>query len=77
MRGEAEGEWISVDVELPPCEDTYEITNWPDQEKDWCMRHFTSTAFYDGYGFMYGGIYRSPGYWRKYTPIEKKFGKVK
>ena len=76
MRGKSEGEWINVDNELPPEDGTYEITNWPEQEKDWCMRQFTSTAYYDGWGFMWGGVYRSPQYWRLYTPAEKKYGKV-
>lgn len=77
MRGKNEGDWIDVSLELPPEEGTYEITNWPKQEKDWCSRPFTSTAYYDGYGFMWGGVYRSPRYWRKYTPRDKVFGKLK
>lgn len=70
------GEWIDVQVELPPCDDMYEITNFPEYEEDWIKRELTSTAYYDGYGFNYLGVYRTPKYWRKWQPAEKRYGKV-
>lgn len=73
---EKDGEWIEVTKELPPCDGTYEITNNPQLENDWINRYPTGTAYYNGYGFEYLGIYRSPKYWRKYEFKEKKYGKV-
>lgn len=71
------GEWISVQDELPSKDGIYEITNHPEKEDDWCKHNMTGTAFYDGYGFEYLGIYRNPLFWRKYTVTEKKYGKIK
>ncbi len=71
------GQWISSDDELPPDDGTYEITNQPEAEGDWCQRAMTSTAYYDGYGFSYLGVYRTPKFWRKYEYTQKKYGKIK
>lgn len=71
------GEWINVEQELPSEDGTYEVTNHPDLEHDWTKRELTGTAYYDGYGFTYLGVYRTPKYWRKYVVIEKKYGKIK
>ncbi len=70
------GEWKSVEEELPPEDGIYEVTNFPTHEEDWIKREMTGTAYYDGYGFSYLGIYRTPEYWRKYEKQEKKYGKV-
>lgn len=69
--------WISIEEELPPCDGTYEITNHPEFEEDPIKRELTSTAYYDGYGFEFLGVYRNPGYWRKFEMKEKKYGKIK
>jgi hypothetical protein len=76
LRGK-DGDWIDVEDELPPCDGTYEITNFPENEIDWLKRTMTATGYYDGYGFGYLGVYRTPKYWRKYSPIEKRYGKIK
>lgn len=70
-------DWIDVSKELPPCDGTYEITNHPEFEEDPIRREVTGTAYYDGWGFQYLGVYRNPGYWRKIAPkLSKKYGKV-
>ncbi len=74
---EIHGRWICCDEELPPCDGTYEITNNPDWEEGPINRYFTALACYDGYGFEHLGIYRYPGWWRKYERPEKRYGKIK
>jgi hypothetical protein len=74
--GEQNGKWIFVEEELPPEDGIYEVTNHPNHE-DWIKREYTATAYYDGYGFEYLGVYRTPKYWRKYEPMQKKYGKQK
>ena len=70
-------EWIKSSEELPPCDGSYEITNFPDAEGDWANRNVTASAYYDGYGFSYGGVYREPAYWRNCKRLEKRYGKIK
>lgn len=68
--------WVSVEDELPPVDGMYEITNHPEFSEDPIRRECTGTAYYDGWGFEYLGVYRSPGYWRKITPkLKKRYGK--
>lgn len=74
--GEEYGKWISVNDELPSQDGAYEVTNHPEQE-DWLKREMTATAYYNGYGFEYLGVYRTPKFWRKYEPKEKYYGKIK
>lgn len=70
-------DWINTLKELPYEDGTYEITNLPEIEEDSITRNVTSTAYYDGYGFQYLGVYRNPGYWRKNDfKLEKKYGKI-
>jgi len=59
-------DWIETEKELPQEDGTYEICNHPEM---------TATAYYDGYGFQYLGIYRIPKYWKDYKILEKKYGK--
>ena len=71
-------EWIKTEEELPPCDGIYEVTNHPEIEEDPIIRHVTSTANYDGWGFQYLGVYRNPGYWRKIPERKQKiYGKIK
>jgi hypothetical protein len=67
--------WIKCKDELPPEDGTYEVTNLPEWEEDPIKREYTSTAYYDGYGFQYLGVYRPCLFWRKYEKLEKKYGK--
>lgn len=71
-------EWIESQKELPPCDGSYEITNTPHQENDvdWTQKAPICMAYYDGYGFSYGGVHREPKYWRKFEPRTKKYGKL-
>lgn len=71
-------QWIETEKELPSEDGTYEITNNPNWEGDldWTQRHPISTAYYDGWGFSYGGIYREPKYWRKFELRERRYGKI-
>ncbi len=67
--------WIKCSKELPSEDGTYEICNCPEKEDDPIRREMTATAYYDGYGFNFLGVYRQPKYWRKYEFLEKKYGK--
>jgi hypothetical protein len=64
-------EWICVSEELPPENGNYYVTNFPNDAWD------EGVAYYDGWGFMYLGCYRTPKYWRKCRTIPKKYGKQK
>lgn len=68
-------DWIESEKELPQEDGTYEICNHPEAENDGIRREMTATAYYDGYGFQYLGVYRIPKYWRDYKRLEKKYGK--
>lgn len=69
--------WIDASKELPPCDGTYEITNFPEHEEDPIRREVTATAYYDGWGFKYLGVYRNPRFWCKFTERkEKRYGVV-
>jgi hypothetical protein len=72
-----QGKWIDTEKELPPDDGTYEITNNPDYENDPIKREGTSTAYYDGLGFNYCGVYRNVRYWRRYEPMQKRYGRIK
>jgi hypothetical protein len=67
--------WIQTESELPQKDGTYEICNHPEAENDGIRREMTATAYYDGYGFQYLGVYRIPKYWREHPKTEKKYGK--
>lgn len=69
--------WIETEKELPPQDGIYEITNHPEKEDDLLRREMTSTAFYDGYGFNFLGVYRQAKFWRKFEYVEKRYGKIK
>lgn len=69
--------WILTEDELPEEDGQYEICNHPELEIDGIRRECTATAYYDGYGFQYLGVYRSPKYWKHYQFLEKKYGKQK
>lgn len=69
--------WISISEQLPPNDGLYEVTNHPHIHDDTFKQSLSGLAEYDGYGFKYLGIYRTPLYWR--PPIclqEKKYGKI-
>lgn len=69
--------WKCVDDQLPPFDGIYEITNHPQAEDDPYNR-LIGTAYYDGLGFEYMGVYRSPRYWRGPRDTEKKkYGPVR
>ena len=72
---ESQGNWIECSKELPEKDGSYEICNHPELENDNLKRECTTTAYYDGYGFQWLGIYRMPKYWRKYNMAERKYGK--
>lgn len=61
--------WVSMDVELPPKDGFYYVTNHPDDAFD------LGSCFYDGHGFLYDRIYRNVEYWSGPTLLEKKYGK--
>jgi len=69
------GDWIECEKELPEKDGCYEICSHPELEIDGIKRECTATAYYDGFGFQYLGVYREPKYWRKYEYLEKKYGK--
>lgn len=69
-------DWIETDIELPPCDGLYEVTNHPEFEKKPSKEELFSIAFYDGYGFKYLGIYRNPKWWRKNSERMKRYGKI-
>jgi hypothetical protein len=62
-------EWIRVTKELPPCDGLYEVSN---------HRHSFAqgVCYYDGYGFLHDGTYRTLNFWRHHPTLEKKYGKV-
>ena len=72
---EFQGLWVETQKELPDADGQYEICNHPELENDSIKREVTATAYYDGYGFKYLGVYREPKYWRNYKKLEKKYGK--
>lgn len=67
--------WIECEKELPPNDGFYEVTNHPDKQNDFLKHEMTAAAYYDGHGFTYLGVYRTPKYWKKYQFLEKKYGK--
>ncbi len=71
------GGWILCSEELPPCDGTYEVSDYPDQDQNCLMRHLITLGYYDGYGFQFSGIYKEPKYWRDYKKREVRYGKVK
>lgn len=64
--------WINSSDELPSEDGFYEICNNPENN----LSFEGSIAFYDGIAFLICGIYRSPEFWRKVKPREKKYGKI-
>lgn len=62
--------WIKSLEELPPSDDIYEICSNPGSSD-------TGVAAYDGYGFIHDQVYVRPIYWRRYVPLQKKYGKIK
>ena len=67
-------DWIKSSEELPGEDEMYEICNYPEAENDGIRREMTATAYYDGYGFQYLGVYRDPLYWRNYKRLTRKYG---
>lgn len=67
--------WKDVDIELPPCDGIYEITNDVFLSMN-NKKYDLECLDYDGYGFKFLGIYRPVKYWRFCLPLEKKYGKV-
>lgn len=80
-----QSEWKESAIELPPMDGSYEVTNNLATYEEWCNGNIPifpyydviSHAHYDGYGFLYCGVYREPLYWREYKPREKIYGKRK
>lgn len=68
--------WVNCDDELPPADGIYEVTNHPEFEFVKAPCHI-GVLSYDGFGFLYDGIYRPVQYWRHYLKPEKKYGKQK
>jgi hypothetical protein len=64
--------WIKCSDELPSEDGFYEICSHPDIN----LSLDGGIAFYDGIGFLICGIYRRPGFWRKFERLEKKYGKI-
>jgi len=72
-----EMKWINTNEELPPENNTYEVTNFPEYEDDSILRKTTTLAFYDGWGFQWSGVYIYPSYWRNPKPYDKRrYGKI-
>jgi hypothetical protein len=66
-----ETEWKNCDEELPPCDGFYIVGITPKHDYGFELR-------YDGYGFIYEGIYRPVKFWRfveQKTQI-KRYGKI-
>jgi hypothetical protein len=63
--------WISTDLELPPKDDYYYVTNHPSDTYD------LGVCFYDGFGFIIERIYRNVKFWTYVIKSEKKYGKLK
>ncbi len=64
-------DWIDVDIELPPRDGMYEVTNNPN------LLQQEGALYYDGIGFSLIDAYRPIRYWRPYNKIEKRYGKLK
>jgi hypothetical protein len=64
-------EWIDTRIELPPCDGTYEINNSQIEGQS-----PSGIAIYDGIGFLYEYHYVNPRFWRNYSPLTKKYGKI-
>jgi len=75
--GKINEEWKKTEIELPPKDGIYEVTNNPYFESDPFNREMISTCVYDGYGFELHGVYRDPLYWRDCKSRERRYGKVK
>jgi hypothetical protein len=64
-------EWIDVQVELPPKDGLYEISN------DKNSRSAQGCYHYDGIGFFIVNAYRPVKFWRHHMSLSnKKYGKV-
>ena len=64
-------EWIDCNIELPPSDGVYLVTNHPNDTYD------LGVCQYDGIGFSSIGIYKNPKYWAYQKPLQKKYGKIK
>jgi hypothetical protein len=66
---EEENPWIECSKELPPCDGIYNITNGANDP------YGGVGVIYDGFGFIFEGIYRHPKFWRYRDQLNKKYGK--
>ncbi len=64
-----ENEWFDINKELPPYDAYYEVTNNCLEMKD------LGVCEYNGYGFIYDGVYKYPKFWRFFKLVEKKYGR--
>ena len=76
-------EWIESDKELPGADGKVWITNRPIKagelikyEEVIVMGFYQAVAFYDGYGFLFDGIYRPAQFWMPYKELKKRYGKI-
>lgn len=62
--------WIDATKELPACDGIYDVTNNP------CSLEAEGCLLYDGIGFLLVHAYRPVKFWRQYTPLVKRYGKI-
>lgn len=65
-------EWKSVDEELPPTDGVYLLCSISKPE------FFSLRGMYDGFGFVnsQGEYFPDVKYWKKITPVVKRYGKI-